>query len=198
MTIKIINVYSLSKRDILNKAIDLVDDFSRVNRIMPYRLKESRYPYARNIFQVKGMFVSPNVIYVNLDKCAIPGSGTRMRFSFPGYKVDATPFGVLCHEFGHYISWLKNGIGRSYEWELIVNNSRRISGYEPNSEESFAESFRLFLTNSDMLKRGSGARYEFMLKLGLKPVVKDNFIKVLKERGVCRNILKCAKNYCDI
>jgi hypothetical protein len=86
------------------------------------------------------------------DACAAPGTAGR-QWSWPGYVVDRTPYGVVQHELGHHYDAC-NG-----EQEGVLSSAcRRITGedaitsYCPNTAEWFAEIFRLFVTNPDLLE----------------------------------------------
>lgn len=95
---------------------------------------------------------------------------------------DFTPEGVLCHEVGHHVDRVlgtrKRGKGKnkgwlsySKEWMDLVNEEEEISKFEHNVLESFAEAFRLFITNPDLLRVGRLERYEFFVdKLGWRPI----------------------------
>lgn len=118
------------------------------------------------------------VIFVSVDECAAVGMGGRA-WSFPGYVVDRTPYGVLCHELGHHVdeaegtrggvhskaifealcgpkgvceAKLTDGDPNFYHAQLEVNvRVEPISGYHDNVLEWFAEAFRLFVTNPYLL-----------------------------------------------
>jgi len=84
------------------------------------------------------------------------------KWSFPGYKADMTFMGILCHEFGHHIYYTKKI--KSKEYKLYLEKEINVSSYEPNIDEKFAEAFKLFLTNPDLLKKGRPKRYNFITK----------------------------------
>lgn len=82
--------------------------------------------------------------------CAAVGTAGR-QWSYPGYVVDRTPFGVLAHELGHHVDGQHGAAGGnlSHEWRPI--DPEPLTGYCPNDNEWFAEIFRLFVTNPDLL-----------------------------------------------
>ena len=84
--------------------------------------------------------------------CASPGMAGR-QWSYPGYVVDRTPFGVLAHELGHHVDGQHGPSGGtlSHEWRSV--DPEPLTGYCPNDNEWFAELFRLFVTNPDLLSR---------------------------------------------
>lgn len=96
-------------------------------------------------------------IKICLPKCASPGYVGRS-WSWPGYVIDRTPYGVIAHELGHHVDMLR-GSNRQAYWSDFSDKMRMtsgepaITGYAPNTAEWFAEIFRLFLTNPDLLRR---------------------------------------------
>jgi hypothetical protein len=84
--------------------------------------------------------------------CASIGLGGR-QWSYPGYVVDRTPYGVLAHELGHHVDKQHGPRGgfRSHVWRPL--DADPLTGYCPNDNEWFAEIFRLFVTNPDLLRR---------------------------------------------
>lgn len=98
-----------------------------------------------------------HVTTIVLERCA--GIGTAgMQWSFPGNTVDRTPYGVLQHELGHHVDWLKSKRRGPYFGDFSVEmrvrvGERPITSYCPNDAEWFAEMFRLFVTNPDLLAK---------------------------------------------
>lgn len=92
------------------------------------------------------------VIVINIGACAAPGLAGR-QWSWPGYVVDRTPYGVLAHELGHHVDHQHGAAGgyRSHVWRPL--DARPLTGYCPNDNEWFAELFRLFVTNPDLFAR---------------------------------------------
>lgn len=90
------------------------------------------------------------VITICVDACAGFGHAGR-QWSWPGYVVDRTPFGVLAHELGHHVDRQHGPAGgyRSHVWRPL--DARPLTGYCPNDNEWFAELFRLFVTNPNLL-----------------------------------------------
>lgn len=87
-------------------------------------------------------------IHIMVPKCAHIGTAA-MAWSYPGYIVDRTPFGVLAHELGHHIETLQRGIASALRSET---KEKQLTGYCENDSEWFAELFRLFCTNPLLLK----------------------------------------------
>ncbi len=89
-------------------------------------------------------------IWVN--SCAALGKVGR-QWSWPGYVVDRTPYGVLAHELGHHVDRQHGPAGGvlSHLWRPL--DMAPLTGYCPNDNEWFAELFRLFVTNPDLFRR---------------------------------------------
>lgn len=124
-------------------------------------------------------------IVVNVKKCRVATRVPGWSWTFPGYKADLTPYGVVCHEFGHHVDFATNKNGRtlskSKTWKRIVDNEEDVSSYEPNYCEAFAEAFRLFMTNPGMLREGRPERWEyFTAQLGFAPIHSKSWKVVLK------------------
>jgi len=92
------------------------------------------------------------VIYIWVGSCAEIGTAGR-QWSYPGYVVDRTPYGVLAHELGHHVDNQHGAAGgyRSHVWRPL--DMAPLTGYCPNDNEWFAELFRLFVTNPDLFRQ---------------------------------------------
>lgn len=90
-------------------------------------------------------------IEIWVKSCAAIGLAGRS-WSYPGYAVDRTPYGVLAHELGHHVDGQHGPAGgvRSHLWRPL--DAEPLTGYCPNDNEWFAELFRLFVTNPDMFR----------------------------------------------
>lgn len=115
-------------------------------------------------------------IWVNA--CAGVGLAGR-QWSYPGYVVDRTPFGVLAHELGHHVDRQHGPAGGtlSHLWRAL--DAAPLTGYCPNDNEWFAELFRLFVTNPDLLR-------------AVRPKIADLFFKEwprMVERRTWREVL---------
>jgi hypothetical protein len=100
-------------------------------------------------------------------------------YSWPGFISDRTPYGVIQHELGHHVDEVKSGVDiyRTLPGAFFSDSIRNISGeppitsYSPNNSEWFAEIFRLFVTNPDLLKQIRPRAYGALIANGLNPVV---------------------------
>lgn len=159
------------KVSVLAKGLLELDAFGTLNNVPRLAgLHFSPPPHARNRFQLTGLYHN-NTIWVDLSKTRTPVATPVRSWSFTGWKSDMTPAGVLAHEFGHHV-WYALLPYRKIRSALreIVQVEHAVSGYEPCVEESFAEAFRVFMLNPDLLRCGWPGRYEFMLTVGLKPL----------------------------
>jgi hypothetical protein len=82
--------------------------------------------------------------------CAAIGR-TGRQWSYPGYTVDRTPFGVLAHELGHHVDHAHGPRGGELSHLWRPQDPEPLTGYCPNDNEWFAELFRLYVTNPDLL-----------------------------------------------
>lgn len=119
-----------------------------------------------------------------------------MSWSYPGYTVDRTPYGVIQHELGHHVDVIHSTQFRAYKGNFSVNlrqetGEQPISGYCPNDGEWFAEIFRVFVTNPDLLRIIRPATYE-RLRDQFIPVVTDSWESVLADAPE-RTKNACAK-----
>lgn len=110
-----------------------------------------------------------NQIWIKVDKCANIGRAGRC-WSYPGYTVDRTPYGVLAHEVGH---WAEDQIQGIATRTRQATREEPISGYCPNDSEWWAEMFRLFLTNPDLLRKIRPATYVRIARHFLKALDED-------------------------
>lgn len=137
----------------------LLQEVCQVNSIcLPtVRLQELRR------YRVKGCYIRTRQrICIDLKACSSPVRIPGYRWSYPGWKSDLTPLGVMAHELGHHF-WNMRRISRT-DWADHRDIDGPVSSYEPTSEEAFAETFKLFCTNPDLLRLGRPSRYQFLRK----------------------------------
>lgn len=183
----------MTKDNLISEALDILNKFCEINNIPMPKVsliedKTKRYcgyyeHYSSNI-----------VVFTN--KCATPAINPGFKWSYPHYFVDKTILGVTCHEFGHYVH---EYLGHPNMGKL----GNKITGYEPNMFERFAESIKLFLTNPDLLKQYNPKRYDFLTnKLKLKPVYTTDWKTQLNYYGdvnkkyttACENRINSSKH----
>lgn len=101
-------------------------------------------------------YYRPNYIAICPELCAVPGI-TGRQWSWPGYCVDRTPWGVLAHETGHLVDWAWSKQKRGYfgDFSIMIHEAAKeksLTGYDDGRvEEWFAEMMRLYITNSNLL-----------------------------------------------
>jgi hypothetical protein len=127
-------------------------------------------------------------VSINLSRTRVPVKNPGFGWSYTGWKADLTAPGVLAHEVGHHVEHVvKEQVSRSERerisllWERICMGEQRVSSYEPNGSEAFAEAVKLFILNPDLLRAGRPLRYRFMSEvLCLHPVHDLDWRSVLR------------------
>lgn len=110
--------------------------------------------------------------------CALIGTAGR-QWSYPGYTVDRTPYGVVQHELGHHVDVCSGHHHGPYWSEFSAalrgqSGEKPITSYAPNDAEWFAEMFRVYVTNPDLLKLVR-PRTHRELAAKFKPVFEDTW-----------------------
>lgn len=138
--------------------------------------------------------------YIKLcvERCAAIGVA-GMAWSFPGYSVDRTPFGVVAHELGHHVDRVRSGRTQGYRGTFSTqlrksSGEERLTSYCPNDAEWFAEMFRLFVTNPNLLKIVRPKTYALIREL-YTPAVTGTWEDVMADapertREACRKKVK--------
>lgn len=97
-------------------------------------------------------------IKICLEKCQIPcGSAVTRNWTWPASSTDREPYGVIAHELGHHVDWLTSEKKGAYFGDYSVglraaSKEKPLTSYCDNDAEWFAEIFRLFVTNPDLLR----------------------------------------------
>lgn len=120
-------------------------------------------------------FYRTGKIHVAVPLCAHKNPG----YSWPGFISDRTPYGVIQHELGHHVDEVKSGVnvyrarpGNFFSDKIYqASGELPITSYAPNRMEWFAEIFRLFVTNPDLLKKIRPKAYQALIDHGLNPIV---------------------------
>lgn len=119
------------------------------------------------------------------------------RWHYPRYYNDLSIYGVICHEFGHYVHFkrLLKYDKASFKYEAPL------SKYENNYIETIAEIVKLLVVNPDLLRRVNPRRYEFITDIcKLKPATtqtwKERLGKNIHPKYVecCRKRVSLAKS----
>jgi hypothetical protein len=101
-------------------------------------------------------YYRPTYIAICIERCASIGTAGQA-WSYPGWAVDRTPYGVLAHELGHHADVTRGNVRSAYSSEFSAQlrgaaGEDRLTNYCPNDAEWFAEMFRLFVTNPGLLQ----------------------------------------------
>lgn len=150
---------SAQKEELLASGIKLMDRWCLLNKIIPPEvLVEREGPPTYGVCA----YYRDNVIHIWVNSCAAIGKAGR-QWSYPGYSTDRTPYGVIAHELAHHVDDARGAAGGTYgrAWSIAAGE-RPLTSYCPNANEWFAEMFRLFVTNPDLLRRLRPKTHELM------------------------------------
>jgi hypothetical protein len=172
----------LDKAQLLNSGADLARTFCDANNLPlpPIEVYES----SRWRFSSTCAYYRPERIHIAPARCSHIGT-SGMAWSFPGYVIDRTPYGVIQHELGHHVDHLMSSAKGAYGGNFSEDMRRdtgeaKITNYCPNDWEWFAEMFRLFVTNSDLLRILRPRTYDALVTAGFMPVVVVPWSDVLR------------------
>lgn len=164
-------------------------------------------PTQRNYHIGTCAYYRPTTIHVMVEKCANRGFGGRA-WSWPGYTVDRTPYGVVQHELGHHVDTVKTGeVTRENLLEKlfskqIYEQSKELplTGYLGTDKQTatffmewFAENFRLFVTNPDLSSALRPRFYAAVITSGIQPLGHDDWETVLLSNGAPTRIIEQAR-----
>lgn len=153
----------MTRDEMAARGAALVALFCRANKLPAPRL-HGMVPVrgACGLYRARG-----HHIHVDTARCARLGWGGPA-WSWPGYIIDRTPYGVHAHEMGHHIDHVMGGVALVAR---LAAGEDRLTNYCPNNGEWFAEMCRLFATNPALLAAVRPATYNHLTgRLGLKPV----------------------------
>jgi len=183
----------MSKPKLLERGHELMVRFCQANELtVPEVIVR---PSSEWMFSPTCAFYRPTRIEICVELCAAVGLAGRS-WSYPGYAVDRTPYGVIQHELGHHADIIKSGRTSGYRGEYSVAmraevGEEPLTSYCPNDAEWFAEMFRLFVTNPHLLSCIRPLTYARLLK-DWKPVFSGSWVEVLK--GAPERTLQACKN----
>lgn len=141
-------------------------------------------------------------INVCVPLCATPATqGQARNWNWPGSLTDREPCGVVCHELGHHVDWLtgdkKGSYGSDYSVAMMKEaDEPGVTSYaETNPWEWFAEAFRVFVMNPDLLRQLRPRTHALLAwrwhpvvetdwKTSLGTNVPDRIVKNLLRKGV--------------
>lgn len=181
-----------SRADLLKRGHDVMLEFGRINDCslpIVHVADSSKWSWSMCAY-----YRPSRGIVICVPRCAAPGFAGRM-WSWPGYTVDRTPYGVVQHELGHHVD-VQRGYHKGSYWSEFSTGVREASGEEPitsycpNNAEWFAEMFRVFVTNPDLLRQVR-PRTHRELAGRFKPVFSDSWRARLA--GAPERTLKAAE-----
>lgn len=140
-------------------------------------------------------------ITIMVEKCASNGFGGRA-WSWPGYTVDRTPYGVIQHELAHHIDYEFSTWPLKVKSDLFSFRIHEQSGEKPLTGylgtdkkeqtfymEWFAEILRLFVTNPDLCRLLRPRFYRAVVGAGLKPIATGTWEQVLARHAATLRIV---------
>lgn len=136
------------------------------------------------------------LVQVNVRRCR-PPSLSAYSWSWPGYTADLTPSGVVAHEMGHHVhfSWPEGtrNLTRTWRRELSRTGEPPVTSYgKTSTHEDIAESLKVFITNSDLLRVRFPLRHAFIRHvLTLRPIETRRWFEVISESE--RHVLATIK-----
>lgn len=186
------------KDDMFLRGVALARSFCELNAI-PMPTIERLNPSQRNYHIGTCAYYRPTTIHIMVEKCARKGLGGRA-WSWPGYKVDRTPYGVVQHELGHHVDSVK-GNGFSRRLHEAARGEAPLTGYLGTDQsaltfymEWFAENFRLFVTNPDLSFALRPRFYHAARNAGLIPLLHGHgWESVLRRNGATPRIIEQAR-----
>jgi hypothetical protein len=167
----------MTKRELYSAGRVRLERWCHGNNVPPPSIEETDEPKRFGVCA----YYRDSVIYISVGACAAIGRAGRA-WSYPGYVVDRTPYGVLAHELGHHVD-RAHGVGGgvvSHAWRERTK-APALTGYCPNDNEWFAELFRLYVTNPDLLKALRPSVYALMFERWPRHVDWRPWIQVLAD-----------------
>ena len=177
---------SQKKQENLEYGRNTVNAFCTHNDLCPPKIKNATRTHDYGYYTW-----GSSTIFVNERLVRVPVKTPGFSWSYTGYKADLTGAGIIAHETGHYVDCLLKMPSRRIK--KIVKGEKCVSSYEPNAQEVFAESMKLFILNPDLLREGRPLRYAFLTSLGLQPIIADCWQDVLTHAHP--KLIAAAKNW---
>lgn len=163
--------FPMDKQSLLSYGTNRAAQFCNANNI---EMPEVNHIPSQEWFVGACAYYRVNRIYICLEECARPASPAMSRvWSWPGNYIDRTPYGVVCHELGHHCDVLLGrqlglGVGKysSMAAKQLMQESGEaaITNYCPDPGEWFAEMFRVFITNPNLLAGMRPVTYKLFRK----------------------------------
>lgn len=172
------------QRGLYTRAVNDIRKFCVVNRLIMPKIvvvDKSEQPNWCGWY-----FWGGDTIYIAVNTCYTPGQ----YWHYPRYFTDQSVYGVVCHEFGHYVH-CKSGLDNKRPRFTGEDN---VSQFEINTLEKIAEALRLFIGNPDLLHKTNPKRYDFITSvLGLGPATTQSWRARLGKNVPAKYIASCNK-----
>lgn len=173
----------MTKVELLAQGMELMGEFCEANSLSQ--------PSVTQVDAGAWRFDSTCAYYRRLEiticasRCAHPGTAGRA-WSWPGYAIDRTPYGVIQHELGHHADWFRSDVKGAYGGEFSAairkaSGEPKLTNYCPNDWEWFAEMFRLFVTNGDLLRYLKPRTHALLIDAGFRPIIDQPWREVLRD-----------------
>ena len=196
------------KESLFHQGVKLAEAWCALNQI-PMPAIDRLNPKERNYHIGTCAYYRPTTIHIMVEKCAANGMGGRA-WSWPGYKIDRTPYGVIQHELGHHVDTVRTpGLYRkqialtdlfSHRLYQLTDNEPPLTGYlgtDTNHAtfymEWFAENLRLFVTNPDLSLKLRPRFFNAAFNAGLRPVHNETWEEILLAHGATERIVEQAR-----
>lgn len=165
----------MDKQDMLRRGQEVMAAFCSTNHVPLPVIRD--FPSAEWRFGVCAYY-RRDAIAICTARCSAIGTVGR-QWSYPGYTTDRTPYGVVQHELGHHVDVQRSTRRGNYYGDFSlrlreVSGEKPVTSYCPNDAEWFAEMFRVFVTNPDLLKAVRPRTYR-ELRSGFEPVFNDTW-----------------------
>lgn len=186
-----------TKQALYDQGVDLLWTFCEANALkVPEVKRESPQGWPFGVCA----YYRADRISICVEKCAAIGTA-GMAWSYPGHSTDRTPYGVIAHELGHHVDLTRSIRKDRYRGDFSLAMRARcveapLTSYCPDDGEWFAEMFRLFVTNPDLLHQLRPRTFADLLGMGFVPVFDDPWYSRLAaapERTVQSIVNKLAK-----
>lgn len=160
----IIDPNKFDKRSNFDECLSELNVYAQRIPIEMPRITVGSFREAYNTWSGRGMyFTNERRINVDLKRCKTATKTPGFAWSYTGYKADMTPAGVLAHEFGHHYDHVRSIVKKHRRTIGELHDAEGcVSSYCPNPSEWFAETFRLFFLNHDLLMRAKPRTFGFM------------------------------------
>lgn len=157
--------WSSDKQVLFNLGAARVADFCEINNIVTPTM---------NVIAKKDWSFSVCAYYrkdttnICLELCQSLCGETRTRnWTWPGSTTDREPYGVLAHELGHHVDVIASTKKGTYYGDFSHtvrkdSGEKAITSYCPNDAEWFAEMFRVFVTNPNLLSHIRPITYKIL------------------------------------